>query len=443
MPLALAACGLAGGGQDPAVAPTATITPFTAPGESASEQPVDSTAVPATAIVLASNTPVPVPSPTNTPVAPTPTNIPPSATPTPSPPPEFPAQAIRLDHIVGGLVQPTYLTHAQDTRLFVVEQAGVVRIVDDGQLLADPYLDIRDRVNSAAFERGLLSIAFHPDYQQNGRVYVNYTDLQGATVVSRFQVYPDNPNVADPSSEAIVIRIEQPYANHNGGQLQFGPDGYLYIGMGDGGSAGDPQNNGQNPSTLLGTLLRIDVDGAEPYETPPDNPFLLSGGGREEIWAIGLRNPWRFSFDRNNSDLYVADVGQSTWEEINYQAAGSMGGQNYGWNSLEGAHCYLINGCQTAGMTMPVAEYSHVEGGCSVTGGYVYRGQRFPGLNGNYLLGDYCSGIIWSLFPQDDRNWLLNPLLDSDIRISSFGEDAYGELYVLDHGGNVYQIQSP
>jgi glucose/arabinose dehydrogenase len=443
LPLAVASCGLADSGQDPIEVP-ATVTDFVAaPAESDVGQQVELTVEPATAIPLATSTSTPVPA-ILTPL-PSPTELSPTPAPTAtSPPPEFPAAAIRLEPIVGGLERPTYLTHAYDTRLFVVEQAGLIRIVENGQLLASPFLDIHNRVSSTAFERGLLSLAFHPDYLQNGQLYVNYTDLQGATVVARYQVLPDNPNEVDPSSEAVVISIAQPFENHNGGQIQFGPDGYLYVAMGDGGSAGDPHNNGQDPNTLLGTLLRLDVDGAEPYEVPTDNPFLLDGSGLGEIWATGLRNPWRFSFDRFSGDLYVADVGQSAWEEINHQPAGAKGGQNYGWNQLEGTHCYLNSDCQTSGMTVPVAEYSHLEGGCSVTGGYVYRGRQFPLLNGNYFLGDYCSGIIWSLFAEADGKWLLNPLLDSDMNISSFGEDVNGELYVLDHrGGFIYQVQSP
>jgi glucose/arabinose dehydrogenase len=443
LPLALAGCGLLGPAQEPAAAPetSAAATVIASTGDS--EQQAVPTAVSATAIPLPSSTPSPISPPTEPPSR-TATDTPPPPTPTAtSPPPEFPASTIRLEPVVGGFERPTYLTHAYDNRLFVVEQAGVIRIIENGALLELPFLDIRDRVNAQAFERGLLSVAFHPDYGQNGQFYVNYTDLQGATVVSRYQVRPENRNAADPASEAILLRIVQPYANHNGGQLQFGPDGYLYVGMGDGGSAGDPQNNGQNPNTLLGSLLRIDVSGAEPYQLPPDNPFVLSGAGPGEIWATGLRNPWRFSFDRLTGDLYLADVGQGAWEEVNYQPAASMGGENYGWNVLEGTHCYASNECQRSGLTMPVAEYSHLEGGCSVTGGYVYRGRRFPSLNGNFLLGDYCSGIIWSLFHQADGTWLLNPLLDTEISISSFGEDVDGELYVLDHtGGFAYQIQS-
>ena len=439
LPLALAGCVLSGPVQDPDAGPTVTAAANRSP------QQAELTAVPATAIPISTSTPPLIPSATEPPSSPTATDTPPLPTPSATnPPPEFPATTIQLELVIGGLERPTYLTHAYDNRLFVVEQAGVVRIIENGVLLEAPFLNIRDRVNALAFERGLLSAAFHPKYGQNGEFYVNYTDLEGATVVSRFQVRPDNPNEADPASEAILLTIVQPYANHNGGQLQFGPDGYLYVGMGDGGSAGDPQNNGQNPETLLGSLLRLDVDGADPYEVPADNPFLLSGAGLPEIWATGLRNPWRYSFDRDSGDLYIADVGQGAWEEINYQPAGSAGGQNYGWNVLEGTHCYIGGECQTAGMTMPVAEYSHIEGGCSVSGGYVYRGQRFPALGGNYFLGDYCSGTIWSLFHEASGSWLLSLVLDTELNISSFGEDVNGELYVLDHtGGAVYQVQTP
>ena len=345
--------------------------------------------------------------------------------------------------VVEGLDQPLYLTHAGDGRLFVVEKPGTVRIVQDGRLLAEPFLDIRDRVNASSSERGLLSVAFHPHYMQNGRFFVNYTNRTGDTVVSAFQVTSD-PDRADSASESILLTIPQPYPNHNGGQLQFGPDGYLYIGMGDGGSGGDPQGNGQNPATLLGALLRLDVDqtaNGAPYAIPADNPFAGSGSQRPEIWAFGLRNPWRFSFDRATHDLLLADVGQNQWEEVNFVPAGSPGGINFGWNVLEGTHCYTGSTCDQTGLFPPVYDYRHENGRCSVTGGYVYRGSQFPALTGNYFFGDYCSGEIWRAMPGENGRWTANLVLATRSSIASFGEDAQGELYVVDINSGIYQIR--
>jgi glucose/arabinose dehydrogenase len=274
-------------------------------------------------------------------------------------------------------------------------------------------------------------------------MYKSQTDNNGNTVIARYQVLADNANQADPASEVVILRITQPFGNHNGGQLQFGPDGYLYVGMGDGGSGGDPRGHGQNPATLLGALLRLDVDQTDSgagYGIPASNPFVGNDAGRNEIWAIGLRNPWRFSFDRLTDDLYIADVGQSAWEEIDFQAADSNGGENYGWNIMEGNHCFRDSNCDTAGLELPVFEYTR-DKGCSVSGGYVYRGQQFPSLSGNYFLGDFCSGIIWSLLRQPDGNWTATQVLASDLNISSFGQDLSGELYVLDHNGGVYQLR--
>jgi glucose/arabinose dehydrogenase len=354
---------------------------------------------------------------------------------------EMPVENVQLIPLVSGFERPTYLTHAFDDRLFVVEQAGTIRVIQGGNLLDEPFLDIRNKVGSSGLEQGLLSVAFHPQYVENGRFFVNYTDREGATIVAGYQVSPSDPNRADPESEQVLLRISQPYQNHNGGQLQFGPDGYLYIGMGDGGSAGDPLNNGQDPSTLLGTLLRIDVEEGGQYSVPQDNPFNGSGDARGEIWAIGLRNPWRFSFDRENGDLFIADVGQNQLEEIDYQPSTSQGGENYGWNILEASQCFLQAGCDTTGYTLPVAEYGREGGHCSVTGGYVYRGEEFPDLRGNYFYGDYCSGVIWSLFHLPDGSWQTNQVLQSGLNVSSFGEDLAGEIYVLDHaGGVVYRL---
>lgn len=356
---------------------------------------------------------------------------------------EMPVENVQLIPLVSGFERPTYLTHAFDDRLFVVEQAGTIRVIREGSVLEEPFLDIQSKVVSSGLEQGLLSVAFHPQYVENGRFYVNYTDREGATIVSSYQVSPSDPNWANPESEQVLLRISQPYQNHNGGQLQFGPDGYLYIGMGDGGSAGDPLNNGQDPSTLLGALLRINVEEGGQYRVPQDNPFAGNGEFRGEIWSFGLRNPWRFSFDRKNGDLFIADVGQNLLEEINYQPSTSQGGENYGWNILEGTQCFLQSGCDTTGYTMPVAEYGRQGGHCSVTGGYVYRGQEFLDLRGNYFYGDYCSGAIWSLFNRPDGSWQTNQVLLSSLNLSSFGEDFSGEIYVLDHtAGVVYKLAS-
>jgi glucose/arabinose dehydrogenase len=318
-------------------------------------------------------------------------------------------------------------------RLFILEQTGRIRIVRDGELASSPYLDITDRVGSSANEQGLLGLAFHPNYADNGLFYVNYTDRQGDTVIARFSVSAD-PDRGDPASETTVLTIPQPAGNHNGGHLAFGPDGYLYIGTGDGGGAGDQYGNGQNGGTLLGAMLRLDVDAAQPYAIPSGNPFIGDPAVRDEIWAIGLRNPWRYSFDRLTGDLYIADVGQNQYEEVNYHAAAAPGGRNYGWPIMEARYCFPKDrDCAQTGLVQPVAEYDHAQG-CSVTGGYVYRGQAFPALTGIYFYGDYCSGRIWGLAPDRAGGWQAVELTQADARLSSFGEDEAGELYLLDMG---------
>lgn len=363
-----------------------------------------------------------------------------SSVPAGAPPP------VELELVVGGLSAPVYLTGAGDGsgRLFLVEQPGRIRVYDPEQGILSTFLDLRPRVRSGG-ERGLLSVAFHPRYRENGRFFVNYTrEPDGATVVAEYRVSPGDPNRADPQSERVLLTIEQPFPNHNGGQLQFGPDGRLYVGMGDGGSAGDPLGHGQDLSTLLGALLRLDVDSREPYAIPEDNPFVGRAGARPEIWAYGLRNPWRFSFDRCDGRLFLADVGQDRWEEVDLIRKGG----NYGWNVMEGAHCFQPPvGCRTEGLELPIAEYDH-SWGCSITGGYVYRGTRLPGLLGRYLFGDFCSGRIWTLTPlvpdaQSASEWQMDELLDTTLNISSFGEDEAGELYVLDLRGGVYRVVSP
>ena len=341
--------------------------------------------------------------------------------------------------------QITYLTHAGDGsgRVFLVEKTGRIWVVTaDGAIRRTPFLDIRDIVDSAASERGLLSVAFDPDFAENGEFYVNFTSKagDGDTVVARYRAA--DLQEADPATGVEILRIDQPAANHNGGQLQFGPDGYLYIGTGDGGSAGDPWDNAENLGVLLGKMLRIKVSGEATYAIPPDNPFLGREDVRMEIWAYGLRNPWRFSFDRATGDLYIADVGQNKWEEVDFQPADSAGGEHYGWNTMEGNHCYdPPEGCDTSGKVPPVWEYPHPEG-CSITGGYVYRGRAYPQLAGLYFYGDFCSGVIYALRQNQEGGWESQPVLESGLNIASFGEDEAGELYVLDLNGAVYRLKA-
>ncbi|MFN2150025.1 MAG: PQQ-dependent sugar dehydrogenase, partial [Anaerolineales bacterium] len=305
--------------------------------------------------------------------------------------------------VITGLNSPIGIASANDGsgRLFILEQAGVIRILQNGQILPTPFLDIRNQVGSQSNEQGLLGLAFHPNYTQNGSFFIDYTDLSGNTVVSRLQV-SDDPNIANASTESQLFYIRQPYGNHNGGQIVFGPDSYLYIGTGDGGSAGDPEGNGQKLTTLLGKMLRIDVDGGTPYAIPEDNP-LANGGGLPEIWAWGLRNPWKFSFDRQTGDLYIGDVGQNQWEEINYWAAGSRAGVNYGWNFWEGLHPYAGSPSEDIKFEFPIWEYGH-DLGCSVTGGVVYR-SSLPEWQGIYFYGDFCSGLVWGLLRDANLEW--------------------------------------
>ncbi len=356
--------------------------------------------------------------------------------------------AIKAVRVASGLSSPLLVTAPPRdiSRIFIVEQTGTIRIMKWGALLPAPFLDIHTQITSGG-ERGLLGLAFHPNYAINGRFFVDYTDLSGNTVVSQYQVSAD-PDVADPT-ETALLHVTQPFANHNGGHLAFGPDGYLYIGLGDGGSEGDPQGNGQNINTLLAKLLRIDVDGAAPYANPATNPFFGATAGLDEIWAYGLRNPWRFSFDRTAGDLYIGDVGQDRFEEIDFQPVGSSGGQNYGWNVVEGnGHCYPSgSSCDQTGMTLPILDYDHSQG-CAVTGGYVYRGCAMPDLRGTYFYGDFCSAFIRSLrvvggaaTQLQDHTTELAPGGGLAISsLSSFGEDARGELYICDIGGEVFKI---
>jgi len=349
---------------------------------------------------------------------------------------------LALDSIVTGLSLPVFVTHAGDgsNRLFVVEQAGRIRIFQNGSLLSTPFLDIQNRVTSGG-ERGLLGIAFHPDYRNNRRFFLNYTNNRPTlkTIIAEYQTSASNSNVAQ-TTERVLREINQPFDNHNGGQLLFGPDGYLYIGMGDGGSGGDPQNNAQNLDSLLGKMLRIDVDGAQPYAIPPTNPFV-NRSGADEAWAFGLRNPWRFSFDRLTGRLFAADVGQTTREEVDIiERAG-----NYGWRRYEASLCYNpTSGCENPApefpFQFPIAEYGRAEG-VSVTGGYMYRGQLFPELIGTYLFSDYGSGRIWGLTETSLGTWTRTELFRSGLSVSSFGEDEAGEVYVVNHSGSIHRIR--
>ena len=347
---------------------------------------------------------------------------------------------IRLQAFAGGFTQPVFLTHAGDGsgRVFIVEQGGRISVHDgDGDRIGT-FLDISGRVQSGG-ERGLLGLAFHPDYESNGRFFVYYSNNVGDNVVSRFQ--RRSSNAADAGSERVILRMDDPFSNHNGGWIGFGRDGFLYVATGDGGSAGDPLGNGQSLRSLLGKILRIDVNSGSPYGIPDDNPFVGRSGARREIWAYGLRNPWRNSFDRSTQALFIGDVGQGAREEVNAEPGDGDGGVNYGWNTMEGTRCYHGGSCDRSGLKRPFAEYPTSEG-CAVTGGYVYRGARFPKLVGAYFFGDYCNGRIFAV---DARRALRGEvserrLLDTGLLLSSFGEDEAGELYVIGHGGTVHRL---
>jgi glucose/arabinose dehydrogenase len=353
------------------------------------------------------------------------------------------APELELELVADGFDDPVIMTHTRDGsgRLFIGEQGGVVWIWTGTQILPVPFLDISSLTNGGG-ERGLLGLAFHPDYPNDDRFFVNYTNNSGDTVIAQYRVSGANPNVADPGSAFILLTVDQPYSNHNGGSIAFSPiDGYLYIGLGDGGSGGDPLNSGQLLNSLLGKILRINVDGALPYEVPPDNPFV-GAPGEDEIWAWGIRNPWRFSFDRETGDFFIGDVGQGSWEEIDFQPAASSGGENYGWRCWEGNHPFNQTGCgDPDDYVFPILEYSHGFG-CSVTGGYRYRGALYPNLYGYYLYADYCTGTVWGAV-NEEGTWTSTALLPSLMSVSSFGEDELGELYLADHSsfnGAVYRI---
>ncbi len=358
---------------------------------------------------------------------------------------------ITISNFQGSLSNIVDIQNCGDDRMFVVQKTGLIRIVQNGAILATPFINLSSIVSQGFSERGLLGLAFHPDYANNGYFYVNYTATNDAhaTHVSRYSVSASDPNVADPTSEVVLMDIAQPYSNHNGGCVQFGPDGYLYIGMGDGGSANDPQGNGQNLTSWLGKMLRIDVDNPAPplnYGIPANNPYATSGTNKKEIWTYGLRNPWRFSFDRMNGDMWIGDVGQGTWEEIDYEPAGSIGGLNYGWRCYEGL--VTTSGVSQVGCpafnttTAPVAVYNHAGGSCSVTGGYIYRGALHADLWGKYLFVDYCSNVLRSTVR--NANGTFTTTVEATLAngaFVTFGEDQYGEMY-LGHNTNgiVYKI---
>jgi glucose/arabinose dehydrogenase len=379
--------------------------------------------------------------------------------------PISPAQwpVVSMAVVTTGLSQPTAIANAGDYRLFVTERAGLIRIVErDGVVRPLPFADLTNLVHSSGHgEQGLLGLAFPPDYPQTPYFYVNYTAVaahselaanNGDTVVARFAV-SDNPHLADPDSKLELLTIPQPAGNHNGGDLQFGPDGYLYVATGDGGSGGDPWGqfgNGQNPQTLLGKILRLDVANGSPYAIPGDNPFVSDAGALDEIWALGLRNPWRISFDRETGDLFIADVGQNAREEVNFQPAASSGGENYGWRCYEGNAAFNLSGCGSAdSYVFPIYDYPHTnnqnpdDAGQSVTGGFVYRGQQFPALTGHYLFADFVRSHVWLARPQGD-DWAVEPLgsVAGLSNPSTFGEGCDGELYVAGYGGTLYQVRA-
>jgi glucose/arabinose dehydrogenase len=366
--------------------------------------------------------------------SPTPAGIPPTIQ--PSNPGVFPnPSTFHWIPVITGMAKPTDIQFPDDGtgRLFVIEQGGRIRIIANGQMLDPPFLDITGRVGSQGNEQGLLGLAFHPDFKRNPFFYVNYTDVNGNTVIARFQA---NGDTTDPATEKDLILNQKFFPNHNGGEMVFGPDGYLYIGLGDGGSQGDPNGNGQNTNTFFGKILRIDVDHGEPYALPPGNPFV-KGGGKPEIWAYGLRNPWRFSFDKASGNLYIADVGQDLWEEVDVVSSASAG-LNFGWNYYEGTHPYAGQAPPGINITMPVVEYNHAVGGCAIIGGYVYRG-ALSEWQGIYFYGDECSGFIWGL-SHTSSGWQSQLLYRTGEDITTFGQDPSGAIYFAGRGGTIYRL---
>lgn len=349
--------------------------------------------------------------------------------------------------VVNGLDNPIYVTHAGDGsgRLFAVEQPGYILVIENGEFSTTPFLDMSELlprivIQARYTEQGLLGLAFHPDFADNGLFFVNYTNSEGHTVIASYSVDANNPDRADILSAQEIMFYEQPLDNHNGGHLAFGPDGMLYIATGDGGGAGDPGLNGQNPETIHGALLRVDVDTEDaPFVIPEDNPFVETDGFLPEIWVFGLRNPWRYSFDRATGDLYIGDVGQEMWEEINYLPWAEAGGQNFGWNTYEGFEIYRSETEPIDDVTEPIAVYDHNQG-CSVTGGYVYRGEALPELNGVYFYGDYCNGHVFVAYIDEDGEWQSELFMETNFVISSFGEGENGELYLVDYKGGIYEL---
>tara|TARA_Y100001978_G_scaffold203366_1_gene228654 strand:- start:1259 stop:2431 length:1173 start_codon:yes stop_codon:yes gene_type:complete len=371
---------------------------------------------------------------------------------------------LKLLKINDGFIKPIYVTSLKlkyDYH-FVVEQDGIIHILKNHKKNPNPFLDISDRVHQTFYpadERGLLGLAFHPKFSINGYFYVNYIDQEGYTIISRFQ---SNEMIVNMRSEKILLKILQPYSNHNGGHLDFGPDGYLYISVGDGGSSGDPENRAQNLDNYFGKILRIDVDQGDPYSIPTNNPFVGKKNVKEEIWSYGLRNVWRFSFDKLNGDKYLGDVGQNNFEEIDFESSSSKGGLNFGWKVMEGFHCFEFSECDSKNMTLPIYEYPNNANyiktlagfkqknrdGCSVTGGYVYRGNSIPELYGKYIFGDYCTGKVWS-FNHDGlkinnfvnhTNTIMNSIDKKSFYLSSFGSSQDGELFLIDYSGILYQL---
>ena len=447
--LVLSACNSGMAASEPTAVPTTAAMPTTGVPETGEQvTPTAPAAATTPAPVETSTQPVETVQPTAVaPAEAAPTDMPiatggaqlevPSDTVTAFPDPA----AFAWQPVATGLVNPLDLVYPPDgtDRLFVLEQPGVIRVIENGSLLPEPFLDIQDRVGSSGNEQGLLGMDFHPNYAENGFFYINYTDRNGDTVIARYNAVSGSPNQADPGSESVLLRVDQPYPNHNGGGMLFGPDGYLYMSLGDGGSGGDPRGNAQSLNTLLGKILRVDVNSGEPYAIPQDNPYA-NGGGEPEIWAYGLRNPWRFSFDRLTGDLYIADVGQNQWEEIDFYAAGDPAGANFGWDFREGSNPF--EGQPPAGLELidPVYEYTHAEG-CSVTGGYVYRGQDLPEFRGVYIFSDFCSGRVWGLLRGADGSWQSQELYQTGMNVTSFGEDSRGEIYLIDQDSGVYRLQ--
>ena len=360
-------------------------------------------------------------------------------------PPGLPDSVLTLEPVASGLAVPVYLTApAGDPRLFVVEKDGLIRIIKNGTVLATPFLNLTSLTTKGS-EQGLLGLAFAPDYATTGRFYVSYTTPGptggGTSVVARYHV-STVADIADPASDTVILTVPQPETNHNGGGIGFGPDGMFYYGLGDGGGGGDPLGTGQDRTDLLGSMLRIDVSGAT-YAIPGNNPYATSTTFRHELWNYGLRNPWRWSFDRLTGDLYIGDVGQNAYEEIDIQPAASGGGEDYGWNIMEASHCYNASSCSRAGLTLPVITYGHSDG-CAVTGGYVYRGAAVPAVRGHYFYSDACSGFIRSFrwtggAVGEKKNWSALGLSG----VNSFGEDGNGELYVVTYGGDIFRFAAP